>query len=1073
MLPDILRRTRQTLAPLTTAMPCYLGLLVAAWMTLWWSQTLSATGAGLPVLSGLLLAAVISFAVGSWTRPAAESPRSRGVTLLALTVWTALLPLVIRGLLLALGRINVIDLAGAPAEFLVGLVAGTLCLGLPHAGLGRLGDWSIGLHQQSGSRALAAPSLWGFALGMLALPTWIAPRWGFFPLAVASLVVGVFWGLIAWRGTTIESTETSDTTHPATDSRSPWIALVNACLCLTAGGVLAIVSRAVSQLWLQGLYCDFAMVAGAAAGVGWARRWTGRRALRKPAASDSSATLAGLTLALSAVGVLALFPVLIQLTLQVNARASDVEWLFAYRAGLLMLWSAPAGIAWGLATSRLSPTTTQDSGRRSFFNRGSAIMLLVTGWIIGRWQAAELIPLAWGLCAAAKLGASIGWLAADRPMPRDWRTRGLATAAGLLLVWAAASTKNFDPAVSARILFSTQAVAAADSSADRELLLAIDDARLAELTSGSESVWSAWITRGTSLLIRADGVPFGALGLNPRVAPESAAELMAAAVPLAVHPAAEHILVVGLGSGATIQTCTEFPTRSITCLEPDEDLLALAQRWSQRRPGGGLSDDRVRFLHAEPALASAARWDRTFDVVILNDRQLTGARAKGGLTVEQYQGWANRLSPGGVLCQRLEYADYGAEPIRRLVRTVSAAFPQVILWESSPGELLVLASRSTDPLVNNGLPARFEAAHVRRVMAGIGWDWTLPLSLVAVQPKDVTALAADHVPATIGDPCLAYELPVEIARWAPKSEEIRELLNPVATPVFTWLPESADVAPLKQRLADANEQRQLLARFPDHFWAYRKVLKERLQERPRSTIVPVKYEGIQHEMHPEDVRRQRYLESLGAAATQDHPDLESLRDVARFSAPFDPLVTPFIDGEIARLYARSQPRDVNAELAHWLKSTYFRPGFDRSVRDSVAALEILTSAKPLKLSPTARWDHVNALLEMLKERWNLRSQNQELSPFDPVDASAALEVSKTGIAYLRTHAVAAGIDPEWAELRCRVLDRTLVRRLRSFQSQQAGRLQRLEQREASQNQSNIPDEATSSAAEDVGIPVIP
>ncbi|MEZ6068118.1 MAG: hypothetical protein R3B90_20935 [Planctomycetaceae bacterium] len=1054
MLSNALRRTRNFLAPLATGTPIYLGLWAAALICLWWSQLLAACGASLPVIVGLMIAALGGFALGS--RPASRGESGIGGWLLALSLWTALLPLFIKFALSTLGGLSVSSLSSRGSELLIGLGMGAVLLAFPHYCLARLGCCSIATHAPLATRLRPAASLWGLAAGLLMLPTWIAPEFGLFGIGMTALTVGVLWGMLdLWVGQTATASASSQPTGQSVTlthgvGRAPVAIGFDFLLLLAGGGMIAIAGRVISQLWLQSLYVDFATAAGVTAGVGLglARR---RRVQQDESASQ---VLAAVCLTGTALALPALFTPMIDLTLRVTAGTASVDWLLAYRVGLCVLCALPSGLVIGGALARSSHFEAARGRGRVV---GRAALLTGAGLLFVRWNIGDVRVAAVALAALSGAVALGAWLRTGFARPASRRGWIAAGATAVFVIVAGLSVSHFDPVRSARLLFSTQTFAAANTSADRELLLALDESRLTSVITGQQSVLTTWVSRANTVLVRADGVPFGSVCLDSYITPDAAAELMAGTIPLAVHPQADHVLVVGLGSGATVSSTTEFPIRSVTCVEGDRAVLQLAKSLSARQPGDPLSDARVSLVNVNPTLVSLAQFDRAYDVIVLNERQLVGSRAMGNITADAYSRWAGHLAAGGILCQRLEYVDYGARPVRDILRTLEAVFPQVVVWESSPGELLVLATLDSRPLVNDGLLARFNTPHVRRLMARIGWDWSLPLSLVAVKPEQLSSmLAGSAAPATISDPHLTYSLPVEVNRWAPKAEQLRSLLNPVATPVFTWLEASPELDDLKKRLADANEQRELINRYPDHFWAYRKVLRERLQERPRATIVPVKHEGIQRELHPEDVRRKEYLAALGAAATRKQPSLESLREVAGYFAPFDPLVTPFLDGEVARLYARNEHRDYDAELAHWLRSTYFRPGFDRSVGDTIEALEILTSNADLQMSATQRWDHVNSLLEILKVRWGVRRQVETVSQFDTADATKALAVAKAGIAYLSNTAADAGIDPEWAELRSRVLERTLVRALRNYQNQQSAQLLRQRQQAADRQQSNVP-----------------
>ncbi len=1072
--------------------PHLLGSLCGVLLCGWWSCALATFGGGLAMFSGLLLSATIGSAGGlrRWSRGGLSAWATPGGLLMGLAVWTAVGPFLAPLPLALASQLPWEWLSSASMEFLLGAVAGGVWLAVPHAILAALAarrpaqppageektqsrsplaSWRPGprtlservrlLLQRLGSTAAAkwqqfrtasavVPSLGGVAVGLWSAAVWLAPALGLTAILLSATVLVLVWGILMCfqRCELAEASEMvgrSAGSPVGVRSQPPSHFLgIDVLLPLAVGGLLALAGRITNQLWLSGTYCGFAMLSGLLVGVVMGRRCAARWALNRLPASAGACLGSGIVVL--AAGVLAGGSELwTDLSLAVNAHVSTGWLVLTLRACACALSACPAGMALGLAGC--------GPGRREDRPWSSVLMVLTAvGWIVSRWVLPAPGQVFWGVLAMG-MGAAVGnWIRAGRPWPvRRW-PRWVVGTAVLGSVLAPVGVTQIDVVRSARLLFSARVAAAVSSSADRRLLEALDESRWVGTTMGREAIWTAWKRRGGWLSIRRDGLPFGETALEVGLTPESPAEVMAAAIPLAVHPRADHLLMVGLGGGTALRTSLEFPIRTVTCLEADRDLLAVVREHAGEMLGGCLTDPRATLRCTSPVLASAGRSPRRYDVILLNERQLTGSRVWGSGHVEAYRRWRSHLSDEGLLCVRLEYVDLGAGPVRDAVRTLSAVFSQVLVWESAPGELLILASVSERPLVEEGLLARFSAPHVRRVLARIGWDWSLPLSLVVVQGEGLRALADSGRTVAPTNARFDLGLPLEIARWGAKYQELQAAFRPVATTAVALLPESAARTDLEKRLADVGEQRSLIVRFPDHYWAYRRVLKERLQERPRVDLLQV---GL--ELHPEDERRKEYLKALGAVATQETPAVEEVDRLTSFAAPYDPLVAPFVHGEAARLYARCPERHPERELRERLQAVYFGPGFDRSVRDATAALTLLLDAPKALPDAERRWDHVNALLEILKERWTLRSQQTLPSRYAPADAAEALSVAKRAVAFLEAHAAEAGVDPEWAAARSRALDRTLIRALRTYQAEQTAKLKRLEREQAARHASNV------------------
>ena len=178
---------------------------------------------------------------------------------------------------------------------------------------------------------------------------------------------------------------------------------------------------------------------------------------------------------------------------------------------------------------------------------------------------------------------------------------------------------------------------------------------------------------------------------------------------------------------------------------------------------------------------------------------------------------------------------------------------------------------------------------------------------------------------------------------------------------------------LLRRLAEVTGQRKLMTTHPDEFWVYRKTVKEQVTKNPRSVIVQVKGEMPRREIHADEKRRLAYFHALGETVKHHPHRPEDIARVESFSDPYDPLVTFFLHQEVAELHSRSADRDYPAELAHRFYSLFYAAPGDRSVRNVTAALDLLCEHPQAAPDPLDRWDDLNAVLQMLKQRWAVRA----------------------------------------------------------------------------------------------------
>ncbi len=1013
------------------------GALSGVFVFAWVHQVLATFGGALAVTSAVVVAVCIGLVLGIWAPDQWSTFHRvpRRTLWLVPAAWTAAFPWLLQWSTTFVGWCPMTLLTSEASTFT--LLSIVMC-GLLVVPMSCVVALNRRAHTDAAQRRqtdlLPATTLFGASAALLFCAVLAVPLLGVHVLAGIAVLAGA---ASFWIGLTHSDELDADPAGPELESflsdmatrRCAW--LDRGPLAFIIGAELAIVGRLLLQLMLDNPYLHVGLWSGVCVGVGVARL----RASRTPrSAQPGPLTAVSLCATLCPLALLLLHPVLIQLMLWSNATISSVAMLVSLRVGLLILAGVPLGWAWG-ELCRVSVTDAQRTSR--------------TLWLPGvLWGMAGLLILRsiWpdpGMTLAC-LTAAAGGIACYqwwRNTPHVWGRFDWGVVASLvgLLVTAGLLRNNYRPEIAARLLFSTETFNAYGKGTERELLPYLDDVRLLTVVDGAHATWSVWKSQGVRVQLRRDGIPIGSITVSPHICPQFAGDVMHAAVPLAVHPQPDEVLLLGLGSSVTLSSCLACPVRGVTCVEGDADLLTIIRDVVVPMTGTNpLADDRVKLSTADATLAALAE-KKTFDVILVNSSHPALLPSMAQFTQEWCRQMQARLKPGGMLCQRLSYVDLGRQPIEDAITTLRSVFPQVLCHEAAPGEILLMASNSPQPLVDASLVERCEAPHLRRLMAQVGWDWSVMLNLAALH------LPADSPPPAYGDintvanGRFAYRLPTEVMRWGPKWQEVRGFWLEEGSRMLDWLGESTKVEETISRLHDVTEQHQLIVQHPDRFWIYRDSLKQRLTERPRSRIMQVGHEGLQRKLHPEDERRREYLLALGAAAG-DHSTV-AIRNISSFAEPYDPLVSYFLHREAARLYEEAEHPDLHAQLDHLRYSIYFAPPQDQSVRNVVAALNLVLDHPQLIPDPQDRWDQMNGLLDILRRRSALRiSMGTGASRFDVVDTQKAMTSAKrtlTAMDQLREDTRISREDWRWRQL---ALERLLIRPMRTHHARQAGQL---------------------------------
>ena len=625
----------------------------------------------------------------------------------------------------------------------------------------------------------------------------------------------------------------------------------------------------------------------------------------------------------------------------------------------------------------------------------------VTGWV-----SIQLAAM-----AACLLAVPAAWsLAVGQANPRRWAVAG-AAAGGVAA--AAFGLTSEAPALAAKSLFAPDAFAAVRTGRTFPMALAADEGRLVEAIQTPEGPLTVWDYGGVRREFRRGGVRDGSATADPAVSPRPAADVMAAVLPLTLHPGADSVLILGEPSGETTRAALEFPVRRITVVETAARLKAVG--------APGWSDGRLKTINARPARGLTPDGGPADAVIVrpFNTASLTDAAC---FRPEWFAAAAARLKPGGVFCQRLATADMDASGLLAVAEAVRAAVGPPAVFVTGPAEAVVLARKGDAVAFGERQVARLKKSHVVRVLSEAGYDWSVVADLTAYTPEQLAeAAAAREVPACGDLPRTGLST---LMSWRPKAATFAALAEGHASRPVQWLENVATRQEVAARVDDAKERFRIQSRNPDQFWAYRKPLRGRLQERPREVIRQVKFEEPKKVLHPDDERRKAYFLALDAAIESRNGGL-----LAAFAAPFDPLVSPFVHAEAARVYGVAGDRD--AQLRSLLAATY-AAGDGLSVRPVNDALTLVLDG--VGGSAGERYDLAQGLLEQLRRRWPARMAVDGQVRMASSDLRESIAVAKRAVAELPP--LAAG-DPSrgpHCDRRLPVLRHDLIETLRTYQS---------------------------------------
>jgi len=731
----------------------------------------------------------------------------------------------------------------------------------------------------------------------------------------------------------------------------------------------------------------------------------------------------------------ALFEPLVWLTLSVNADVISVVWSTLSLAAIVAVLIGVVGVATGGLVAHGAGPLEESS--HSTIQR---LLLFPVGMITAAWLAPAL-----GLSSVAIL-LTIAVMAtvslAEQLRARSWRVLlrpqwGLCAVAIALTAGLAGSQRGVT--LAARLLYDTRVFIASQIEERNDTLPYLDEARcvaVAETDSGTLTIWKR---RVCEFEMRRSGVPLGAVSLDTFVAPQRTGETLQTVLPLCLHPDAEDLLLLGAGSGSALETSVFFPLRQMTCVEPDgRHLQMLSQHLFSQMPLDPLKDERVSVVAADPEIAVRSL-TQTYDLVLASATQPAFAHAAAISSREFLTAAAARLSDDGLFCQPLDIVDLGPDALGAVIGTWMSVFADVSAFEIGPGRLLLVGRQDdeTDRFDGKGFLERLQRSHVRTVLAGLGWDWSTVLKVMAYSHRDLQQAFPEGRSRvnSVANVAFSARLPFEITSWGPKYQQTLARLEEVAGSLQFMTGTAGQDPNVKRRMADLKEHTDLVHDKPDHYWAYRARVKERIKSSPQSELVQVKGENPYHTLSGAEKRRLEYFETLGEAAQQQRPTASALNAVAEFDSPFDPLVSPFLHQEIAELAERDPQQLGGIELWHRVHRAFFASPADRSVRNVSRALELLSRQPELISDPAARGDCLDALLQVLHNRWHNRGDiSPDSSQIVLNDIESSLAAINLAFDQLAELSVAREMPADAWPARRLAVEKSLVRPLEAYRS---------------------------------------
>lgn len=179
-------------------------------------------------------------------------------------------------------------------------------------------------------------------------------------------------------------------------------------------------------------------------------------------------------------------------------------------------------------------------------------------------------------------------------------------------------------------------------------------------------------------------------------------QIMAAHLPMLLHPSPKRVLVIGIGAGQTPSRFLMHPIERLDCVDIEPAVFDLVR---DHFAGGWMSDPRVTLIPTD-GRGFLLHGTTTWDLVSIEIGQIFRPGAGAFYTEELYRRARARLAPGGMVSQFVPISFLDEDSFRGMVRTFLEVFPNATLWYNT-AELLLIGGRDA-PISFD--PARLHAA---------------------------------------------------------------------------------------------------------------------------------------------------------------------------------------------------------------------------------------------------------------------------------------------------------------------------------------------------------------------------
>ncbi|MFN0066427.1 MAG: fused MFS/spermidine synthase [Limisphaerales bacterium] len=217
------------------------------------------------------------------------------------------------------------------------------------------------------------------------------------------------------------------------------------------------------------------------------------------------------------------------------------------------------------------------------------------------------------------------------------------------------------------------------------------------------------------------GEPVLSLRVNGKVDASTAGDLptqlLSGHIPMLLHPGAAEVCVVGIGSGMTGGSILAHPeVRRLDAVEISPEVAHVARTILGEFNRHALDDPRTEVV-LDDAKSFLKASGRRYDVIISEPSNPWMAGVSGVFSLEFYEQCRASLNPGGLMTQWVQVYETSDTALQTVLATFSSIFPYFTIWQTLPGDLILVGAPEPFLWSLETVARRFEVPAVREDLA--------------------------------------------------------------------------------------------------------------------------------------------------------------------------------------------------------------------------------------------------------------------------------------------------------------------------------------------------------------------